>query len=169
MKQCAKCGQIYTDSNINFCLNDGELLIDNAPLPPSFTDDSPPTMVLDQSRITNPVSWPAEPPPAQPPAQWQPQSQYVQPAFGHRAPTPSVDQTLPIVSMIMGITSIALICCYGGIWLGIPAAIIGFLGMQNADRDPARYGGKGMAVAGMVLGGLSAVMALIFIMIAIVT
>jgi len=44
------------------------------------------------------------------------------------------------------------LCCYGGIWLGLPAAVLGFLGVRNAGNDPGKYGGRGMAVGGMVLG-----------------
>ncbi len=52
----------------------------------------------------------------------------------------------------MGVISCFLVCCAGGIWLGLPAAIVGFLAMRNAEREPSRYGGRGLAIAGMVLG-----------------
>jgi hypothetical protein len=45
-----------------------------------------------------------------------------------------------------------MICCYGGLWLGLPAAIVGYIGMRNADSDPTRYGGRGLAIGGMVAG-----------------
>jgi hypothetical protein len=35
---------------------------------------------------------------------------------------------------------------------GLAAIILGGLALSQADRDPQRYGGKGMAVAGLVLG-----------------
>ena len=35
-----------------------------------FSDDSPPTILLDQSRVTNPTNWPPQAS-AQPPAPWQ--------------------------------------------------------------------------------------------------
>ncbi len=70
--------------------------------------------------------------------------------------------------MILGILSVALICCYGGIWLGLPAAVLGFLGMRNTDGDPSQYGGRGMAIAGMVLGVVSLLSSLIVAMIAII-
>src|SRR3954471_15324357 len=72
MKQCPKCNQTYSDASLNFCLNDGELLTEfqREPASPRFQDPSPPTMILDQSRVTNPTAWPQSQP-GQVPAQWQ--------------------------------------------------------------------------------------------------
>jgi hypothetical protein len=47
MKICPGCNQTYADENLNFCLNDGELL-------QQFGDDAPPTIMMDSSRTTNP-------------------------------------------------------------------------------------------------------------------
>ncbi|HEX3101958.1 MAG TPA: DUF4190 domain-containing protein [Pyrinomonadaceae bacterium] len=165
MKQCPRCNQTYSDDQLNFCLNDGELLTNYAsePSPSRYADDSPPTIILDSARVTNPASWPAG---AQPPAQWQPQNVQNQP-FGTSF-VQKRDQVLPTIAMILGILSIALICCYGGIWLGLPAAVLGFLGMRNADSDPGRYGGRGMAIAGMVLGVVSLLSSLVVALIAII-
>ena len=54
MKRCPKCGQGYTESDINFCLNDGELLIQYTPDEPQtiFADDVPPTRFGDDSPPT---------------------------------------------------------------------------------------------------------------------
>lgn len=168
MKQCPKCRQTYSDPSLNFCLEDGELLLEFSQEPPAgrYTDDSPPTVILDQARVTNPASWPASPQ-SSPPAQWQQPHLQNQP-FGQSAFVASRDQTLPTISLILGILSILLMCCYGGIWLGVPAAILGFLGMRNADSDASRYGGRGIAIGGMVLGVVSFLASMIFALIAIV-
>lgn len=173
MKQCPKCFHTYTDVNLNFCLEDGEMLTAFASEPPParYADD-PPTMVMDPSRVTNPSNWPNTPPASgwqqQSPVPYQQQgvqnNQFGTPAFVQKA-----DQTLPTVSLALGIISVVLICCYGGIWLGLPAAIVGFLGMRNADADPTRYGGRGMAIAGIVLGVISFLSAMIFVLFAIVS
>jgi|CXWL01.1.fsa_nt_gi hypothetical protein len=165
MKQCPRCQQTYSDDNLNFCLEDGELLTAFLQEPPlsRFADDSPPTMILDQSRVTNPASWPASPP-SSPPAQWQPQGVQNQP-FGQQQYVASKDQTLPTISLILGILSLPLMCCMGGIWLGLPAAVLGFLGMRNADSDSSRYGGRGMAIGGLVLGVVSFLASIIFALI----
>ncbi|HQU83355.1 MAG TPA: DUF4190 domain-containing protein [Pyrinomonadaceae bacterium] len=147
MKVCPKCNQTYTDEGLNFCLNDGEYLMQKE-------DDAPPTIFMNEPRITNQTNW--QTPPYQPPAQWQNQPQSMQnQAFGGGMMLKQQDQTLPIVSLVLGVLSLFLICCYGGFWLGIPAMVVGYLGMTNADKDPNRYTGKGMAIAGMIIGGVS--------------
>jgi hypothetical protein len=120
-----------------------------------FNDPSPPTLFMDASRTTNPnhSTWQVGQPP-QPMAPWQNQPQGMQgQSYGVPAFAVSKDQTLPTIALILGILSIP--CCYGGFWLGIPAIIVGYFGMQNADSDPNRYGGRGMALAGLIMGGIS--------------
>ena len=158
MKICPRCNQTYADENQNFCLNDGELL-------QQFGDDAPPTILMDSSRTTSPNNWqPYEAPRNAAPAPWQ-QAPMENQTGGAPAFAASADKTLPTVSLVLGILGIVLICCHAGFPLGLAALITGFLGMRNADSDPARYGGRGLAVGGMILGAaalLSAVMFLLF-------
>jgi hypothetical protein len=160
MKVCPKCNQTYTDDGLNFCLADGELLMDPGTESPTqiFNDPSPPTIFMDSPRRTNPnhSTWQTAPPP-QPLAPWQNQS-VLNPQFA-----PSRDQTLPIIALVAGVLSLVLVCCYGGVWLGVPAAIIGYLGMTKADADPSRFTGRGMAIAGMALGIVSFLGSMVFI------
>lgn len=151
MKKCLKCGQSYADDSLNFCLNDGEMLVSNAAgfePPTRYAEEPPPTLLMNQPRVTNPIDWGQSTP-----AQWQGQSPvptpppYTLAAYGNTR-----NQTLPTVSLILGIISMFLVCCAGGIWLGLPAAIVGYIAMRNADNDPNRYGGRGMAIGGLVLG-----------------
>jgi Domain of unknown function (DUF4190) len=172
MKVCPRCNQTYTDDGLNFCLADGELLMapqSNEAPTQLFNDPSPPTLFMDSPRATNPNHSPWQEQPSQPMAPWQNQPQGMQnPGFGVPAFAPaSRDQTLPVIGMVLGVLSMLMICCYGGIWLGIPAAIVGFLGMRNADSDPSRYTGRGLAIAGMVLGIVSFLCAMGFIIIGI--
>jgi hypothetical protein len=162
MKQCPRCKQTYSDDQLNFCLEDGELLTAFAQEPPlsRYKDDTPPTLLMNDPRATNPTDWPQSPP-SPPPATWQAKP------FGSPAFTQSRDRTMPTISLILGILSILLVCCYGGIWLGLPAAVLGFLGMRNADNDPSRYTGRGMAVGGMVLGVISLLASIVFAIIGI--
>lgn len=160
MKQCPRCNQTYTDDQLNFCLEDGELLMAwaNEPPPTRYADDSPPTLLMNEARVTNPSNWPASPA-----AEWQqPQQNLQNQPFRSPAFVQSRDQTLPTLALILGILSLPLTCCMGGIWLGLPAAVLGFLGMRNADNDSSRYGGRGMAIAGMVLGVISFLASVIF-------
>ena len=170
MKVCPKCNQTYTDDGLNFCLADGELLMDPSTESPTqiFNDPSPPTIFMDSPRRTNPnhSAWETAPPP-QPMAPWQnqPQGIYRTPYGDAMSGDLVKDQTLPTISLILGILGLVMVCCAGGVWLGVPAAIVGYLGMQNADRDPSKYRGRGMAVAGMVLGIVGFISSMIVIII----
>jgi len=70
---------------------------------------------------------------------------------------------LPYIALSLGLASAVLVCCYGGIWLGLPAVVTGFIGMRNADSDPGQYSGRGLAVAGMVLGIITFLASFIFL------
>lgn len=61
------------------------------------------------------------------------------------------NNTLAIVSLVLGIASFL---CLG--FLGsIPAIITGYMQRNNIKNNPSEYGGGGMAMAGMILGGLN--------------
>ena len=158
MKKCLRCGQTYADDTLNFCLSDGELLVKDVPNRAPF-DDTPPTIVMDPPRVTNPIDWaPSSPAP------WQGQSpmmagqQYQVSSYG----TPR-DQTLPTVSLVLAIISCFLVCCAGGVWLGLPAAIVGFIAMRNIDSNPQKYTGRGMAIGGMVIGIITFLASVLFL------
>lgn len=85
---------------------------------------------------------------------------------GFRGPK---DQTLPTISLVLSILACFLVCCSGGIWLGLPAAIVGFLGMRNADREPEKYGGRGLAIGGMVLGIVTFLGSIVFLLISVIS
>jgi hypothetical protein len=161
MKRCLKCGQAYVDETLNYCLNDGELLIRQTgyePPPTQFADDSPPTLVLNQPRVTNPIDWgPSSLAQSQgiPPAQ--------NPQYGMAGSTTPKDQTLATISLGLGIVSIISVCCFGGILLGLPAAIVGFIAMKNVDTNPAKYTGRGMAITGMVIGIVTFLASMLFL------
>jgi len=113
-----------------------------------FADDSPPTLMMDQPRVTNPIDWASGSP-----AQWPNQSiSPITPQFGMAAYGQPQNTTLPTFSLVLGIGSLVFACCFAGIWLGVPAAIFGFVAMRNIERDPNRYSGRGMAIGGMVVG-----------------
>lgn len=67
-------------------------------------------------------------------------------------------QGLAIASLVTGILS--LICC-GWILPGIAAVVMGFIAKNKADSDPANYGGRGLALAGIITGGVSVVLGII--------
>jgi len=171
MRVCPKCDKTYTDENLNFCLVDGELLMETEP------NDAAPTMILDNTRVTNDGTWGTgydpgatqQEPQFQSP-QFNPQNQqiYQQPFGSPVAATAGKDQTLPLVAVISGTLSIVLsFCCYLGVLLGPVALITGFIGMRNADGNPDVYEGKGLAVAGMIAGGAGLIFSIFMIIIGI--
>ena len=142
MKICSICNQTFTDDNLNFCLSDGGLL---QPL----RDEPPPTVLMNQARTTQP-NW-ADFPTSSPWAAGQP----LQP---NQPFTPALiqgqNQTLPTIALVLGIFSIVLFCCHGGIPLGLAALITGYLGLKNSNDNPMQYGGRGLAIGGMITGAV---------------
>ncbi len=160
MKRCLKCGQAYIDDTLNYCLNDGEILIRETGYEPpttQFADDTPPTLVMNQPRSTNPVDW--GPSSLAHPEQGMPVQN---PHYGMAGYAVSKDQTLPTISLVLGILSL-VVCCVGGVLLGPPAAITGFIAMKNVDNNPGKYGGRGMAITGMVMGIVTFLASVLFL------
>lgn len=154
MKQCPRCKQTYSDPALNFCLEDGELLVAFSQEPPlgRYADETPPTILLDQSRVTNPTNWPQQQA-AQPPAKWQPAG-VPQAQFGSYPMSPNT--SLAVVSLILGISSLTVgWCCYIGLLLAPAALITGIIAKSRTDKQPDLYGGRGMAIGGMVMGAVS--------------
>ena len=62
---------------------------------------------------------------------------------------------MALLSMILGIISVTIgFCCYFGV-LTAPIAIgLGAYALSLVKKDPNKYGGKGMAVAGIIMGAL---------------
>lgn len=149
MKICPVCNQTYADDSLNYCLNDGGALT-------AAADDAPPTVMLNRARTTR-QNWENY----QSPTAWQnqplQQNQTYQPLqpnqpYNHLAQIQGQNQTLPTVSLVLGIFAIVVSCCYGGIPLGAAALILGYLGLKNAGDNPAQFGGRSLAIGGIVTG-----------------
>lgn len=69
------------------------------------------------------------------------------------------EQTLAIISLVCGILSL----CLCGVVTGIPAIITGYMQRSNIANNPNQYGGGGMALAGMILGGVSILFTVIYV------
>jgi hypothetical protein len=82
-----------------------------------------------------------------------------QPYSGYSTPPVAPKNGLGIAALVVAI--IALISVVGGLVLGIVAVILGFLGWQKAKRGEATNGG--IAIAGIVLGILSIIEAVVVI------
>lgn len=163
MKTCPLCKKNYDDDNLNFCLNDGGILV-------KVSDDAPPTVFMNQARTTNQnwtdydanTRWQN-----QPLANTQP---YAVQGQNQQFSVQGQNQTLSTVSLILGILSVLLsICCYGGIPLGAGALITGFLAFNNIKKEPMIYSGRGMAIGGMITGAIGFITTIFWIIFIIAT
>lgn len=168
MKRCPTCGQNYDDTQ-SFCANDGTRLTSEEPAssydplatmiatpPPSTGDINPPQTYADPTPREAPqASWmtPSEPTPA--PGAWSPP-----PPPGAYGMAQQQNNSLAIASLVCGILSFI---CLGPL-LGIPAIIMGFMQLSRIKSDPAGYGGKGLAIGGMVAGGLNLLLVILYIL-----
>ena len=194
MKRCPSCERTYTDDALSFCPNDGTPLVTgdapSSPFDPQATIMASPPKVSAPSgpfdQPSGPTDWPSQPPPAsdwpsQPPpaparSDWgtpsggyQPVSQ---PMAGYQAPPPppfpgvqQKQQGFAIASMVCGILSV--VCCLG-IFSGVPAVILGIMAMNKEKADPVNFGGRGMALAGVITGGLGSLLGLIWLVMQII-
>lgn len=87
---------------------------------------------------------------------------FIQPSISGRENTPSIvakkNEPLSIWALVLGIVS--LISCLGGFFVGIPAVICGHVALSRIKRQPL-LGGPGMAIAGLITGYLSILIAAI--------
>src|SRR5829696_2561168 len=135
MKVCPNCNQTYTDESLNFCLNDGATLTNLQ------TDEPPPTIQMNTARTTSPnysdqpTNFTDQPFGNQPNFGNAPLSSWQNPSVSpnqpsYMAPVMAVrgqNQTLPVISLVLGILGLVLLCCWGGIPFGIAAVITGYL------------------------------------------
>lgn len=96
------------------------------------------------------------PPPA-PMSEWQNQNTGANTPFQSPVSGQGEDKTLAIVSLVCGILSVT--CC--GAITGIAALVTGNMAKNNVDANPQQYGGRGLALAGMIMGGISLIMTVI--------
>lgn len=154
MKRCPTCNQEFTDEWLTFCTQDGTSLVTveesaadppvtlvSGPMPPSVSPLEQPT--LDMPGAGRPV--PYSPPSS--PAAWTPPPP---PAYPR-----STDKNMALVSLILGVVSVTVgWCCYFGVITGPVALGLGVYALSLIKKDPSKYGGRRMAIAGMVLGSL---------------
>lgn len=156
MKRCPTCNQTFTDEWLTFCTQDGTALVAadtsvidppvtlvNPSMPPSVSPLEQPTMDMPGKSTSVPAAYN---PPQSPSA--------------FSAPPPpaypvSTEKNMALLSLILGVISITIgFCCYFGV-LTAPVAIgLGIYALSLIKKDPNKYGGKGMAIAGIITGAL---------------
>ena len=94
-----------------------------------------------------PYGWASESPPA-----WVPPPPPV--PFGS-AVRPAQQQGIAVASLIFGLISITFGWICGGPIFGLLAVVLGAVALTQIKRNPQQYGGKPIAVAGLITGGIS--------------
>lgn len=163
--RCGACGAILVDGTWRPVSEDSGALSDTVeppPIPPSPAGTPPPSpggtphgQGAAWSAPSDPAAsqWSGGRPPGTPAYPQQPAGQYPPAA----APTTN---GLAVASLVLGI-----VWCY---WVGsILAVVFGHLALGQIKKDPGRQAGKGLAIAGVVLGWLGvatlAVVALLWV------
>lgn len=115
-----------------------------------------------------------QPDPTQPLGYWEQQAQHQPPGSGYQYPPQQgyppqpgygqppyrpADHPRATTALVLGLVAIV-----GGVTCGLPLVVgpfawaIGRRTVKDVDREPQRYGGRGMAMAGYVLGVISTVL-----------
>ncbi|MDQ6653379.1 MAG: DUF4190 domain-containing protein [Acidobacteriota bacterium] len=157
MKRCPTCNQEFTDEWLTFCTQDGTSLVEvqTSPYepPPTIAYPAMPPSVSPSEEPTLDLPGAYKPPQAQIGAQ-----QPLQ--VGWRPPPPPAystapQQSLAIASLVLGVVTMTVgWCCYFGVLTGPIAVALGIYALVQIKNDPTRYSGKGLAIGGIVSGGL---------------
>jgi uncharacterized protein DUF4190 len=172
MKRCPTCNQQFTDEWLTFCTQDGTSLVDvtgSAPSigepPPTFAyPPIPPTVSRsEEPTLDLPDAYRPPPVPASAPQTIQPGWQPPPPPPGYVA---GKQQSLAAASLVLGLVSITIgWCCWFGVLTAPISLVLGIISLVQIKNNPTQYSGKGMAIGGIVTGGLYLVfMALIILL-----
>jgi hypothetical protein len=86
------------------------------------------------------------------------------PGFGA---TPSLAPTMNILALVgfcLSVVSITIgLCCCYGFPFNIAGIICSFLGLRQVRAQPERYTGRGLAIAGIIVGAVSIVVGLLLL------
>jgi hypothetical protein len=169
MKYCPQCHRQFNEAWLSFCSDDGTPLVQE--LTPAADPNWDPR--IREPRVQTPdeqaTQWlPREPPvagawiapderPPMNPGVWQPPAP---PAMYPRKTAPS--QNIALASMITGIAGVLMASCFGPV-PGIAALVLGLVALSQIKKSPEKYSGKGMAIAGIVIGSLTIVFYILLI------
>ncbi|HMF89693.1 MAG TPA: DUF4190 domain-containing protein [Candidatus Angelobacter sp.] len=76
-------------------------------------------------------------------------------------PVPAQTEDKAVISLVLGILSIVSL----SILAGIPAIILGRMSKRNIRASAGQLGGDGLATAGIVMGWISVVLAVVFLLV----
>jgi hypothetical protein len=139
--------------------SEAETMYQSQAAPPPSPFDPPGTPL--ESYEPQPMQQQEWTPPPAPTPEWQNQQIGSNTPF---QPPPSgavggQNKTLAIVSLVLGIISV---CCYLAPVTGAAALVTGYMANKKISEDPNTYGGKGLATAGMITGGIFFALGIIY-------
>jgi hypothetical protein len=165
MKRCPTCNQVFTEDWLTFCTSDGTSLVVETAEPPATLVMPPPRVTIAEDE--RPTLMRSDPVSSGSPvrSQQQPASPVWQPPPPPLTPV-SRQQSFALLSLVLGIVSITIgWCCYFGVLTSPVAIVLGIFALLKAKNDPDHYGGKGMAIGGIVTGALYFVFVALIILI----
>lgn len=151
MKRCPTCNTTFEEEWLSFCTQDGTSLVE-ATSPPS---EPPPTLLAPPQSDAAPPTWvtpSAELPPSAP--QWEPP----RPAAPAWQPPPppayasAENKNLATAAMVVGLVGVTIGWFCFGPMIGIAAIIMSAIALSQINKNPERYGGKPMALIGLITG-----------------
>ena len=114
----------------------------------------------DRGPAPPPAPPPAQsPPPAAPAPPPSPPPSYGQQTTGYGYQTGPKTNGLAIASLVLGIAGLVFYAC--GV-ASVLALVFGYMSRGQIDRDPQNQGGRGMAIAGIIMGWIGAAIFVIF-------
>ena len=156
MKRCPVCNTTFDDPYLSFCPNDGTPLL-------RMSADEAHTVLMTPRETDAVQGSSASPPPAPQPYGWANDA----PARWVPPPPPTIpgpanqQQSLAVASLILGLVSITFGWICGGPFFALLAVVLGIVALMQNKKDPIRYGGKGLAMIGTILGALVLVIYLV--------
>jgi hypothetical protein len=171
MKYCPLCKRQFNEAWLSFCSDDGTPLIQELtpPADPNWnphirgpkveTPDEQPTQWLPRDPPA-PGAWiaPDERPPMKP-GPWTPPPP---PSAPYLPRTQQPSQNLAIASMITAIAGLLMAGCFGPI-PGIVALVLGLVALSQIKKSPEKFGGKPFATAGVIIGGITVMFYVFFL------
>ena len=150
MKRCPVCNTTFEDVYLSFCPNDGTPLL-------RMSADEAHTVLMTPSRETDSVPGSVTtPPPAPQPYGWSNDTpeRWVPPPPPSTRGLGNQQQSLAVASLILGLISITFGWICGGPFFALLAVILGIIALMQIRKDPARYGGKPLALTGTIMGAI---------------
>ena len=132
-------------------------------VPPDDRGNQPPTPPPPPPAGPPPASSPPPPPPAPTPPPAPAPPAYGQPPSGYGYQSTPRTNGLAIASLVLGIAQIFL-CIIGGIL----ALVFGYIARRQIDESGGTQGGRGMAIAGIILGWIGIGLGIAYIVVIII-